>query len=82
MTGGRWEAVSEEAKDLVSQLQMVDPGARMNAQDILKHKWFSEDRITVAQARQVMGLGIAMGEESDNGRGSLKEGESVKREND
>ena len=82
MIGDRWEAVSEDAKDLVSQLLMVDPGARMSAQDILKHKWFSEDRITVAQARQVMGLGIAMGEESDNGRGSLKEGESVKREND
>ena len=71
MIGDRWEAASEDAKDLVSHLLMVDPGARMSAQDILKQKWFSEDRITLAQARQVMGLGIVMGEESDSGRGSL-----------
>ena len=38
--------------------------------------------ITLAQARQVMGLGIVMGEESDSGRGSLNEEESGKREND
>ena len=36
---------------------MVDPGLRLSVKDILKHKWFNKDGVTVTQARQVIGPG-------------------------
>ena len=35
MSGVRWEEISEAAKDLVSQLLVVDPRSRMSAEDVL-----------------------------------------------
>ena len=78
----RWDAVSQDAKDLVAQLLVVDPGLRVSAKDILKHEWFSKDEVTVTQARKVMGLGLDMSEESDSGRGSMVACEAGKRKSD
>ena len=62
--------MSQDAKNLVSQLLVVDPGLRLSAKDILKHKWFNKDRVTVTQARQVMVLRPDMTEDRDSGKGS------------
>ena len=39
-----WEMVSDEAKDLVSKLLVVDPRNRMSAVDALKHPWCCSQR--------------------------------------
>ena len=75
MIGGRWEAISEDAKNLVSQLLVVDPKSRLSAENILQHSWFSNDVATVTQARLVMGL--EKGEREDSGKGSSVEGKEA-----
>ena len=67
MTGARWEAVSEVAKDLVGKLLVVDPNLRWGAEEILIHGWFQADRHVVKQAEMIMGLDKS---EADSGRGS------------
>ena len=47
MSGMRWEEISEAAKDLVSQLFLVDSRSRMSAEDVLHG--FSDDKATVTQ---------------------------------
>jgi len=39
MDGGEWEGVSEEAKDLIRKMLIVDPAKRITAEEILKHPW-------------------------------------------
>ncbi len=36
-----WEKVSEQAKDLVRNLLKCDPITRFNADQALKHPWFT-----------------------------------------
>ena len=78
MTGPRWHGVSDDAKDLVVKLLVVDPDLRLGAEDVLHHKWFVMDREVVRQAEEVMGI---VGSEADSGRGSMvvKEGGEGKR---
>ena len=75
MTGARWDAVSDDAKDLVEKLFRVDPTERLSAKAILQHKWFQGDRDAVRQAELVMGLGR---NQADDGRESER-GENLKR---
>ena len=44
MTGARWDALTEDAKDLIEKLLLVDATERLSAKDILKHKWFQGDK--------------------------------------
>uniref|UniRef100_A0A8C1QDE9 non-specific serine/threonine protein kinase n=1 Tax=Cyprinus carpio TaxID=7962 RepID=A0A8C1QDE9_CYPCA len=39
LTGGYWNSVSLEAKDLVSKMLHVDPHQRLTAAQVLKHPW-------------------------------------------
>jgi len=39
MTGEDWEHVSDEAKDLVSKLLVVNPEKRLSAAEVLEHPW-------------------------------------------
>ncbi|XP_073686417.1 ribosomal protein S6 kinase alpha-3 isoform X3 [Garra rufa] len=39
LTGGYWNSVSIEAKDLVSKMLHVDPHQRLTAAQVLKHPW-------------------------------------------
>jgi len=72
MTGGKWLKVTGDAKDLISQLLVVEPEKRLGADDILLHKWFGMDLEVVKQAMEIMGL---VGSEADSGRGSMAVGE-------
>jgi calcium-dependent protein kinase len=38
-----WDPVSDEAKDMVNNLLVVDPSKRMNASEALEHKWLSKE---------------------------------------
>ena len=78
MVGQRWQGVSDDAKDLVRKLLVVDPASRLGAEEILNHRWFVMDREVVRQAEEVMGL---VGSEADSGRRSMvvKDGGDVKR---
>ncbi len=38
-----WDDVSEEAKDLIKNLLIIDPNKRISSDDILKHKWLSNN---------------------------------------
>jgi len=35
-----WEGISQQAKDLISSLLVVDPGSRLSAKKALEHDWF------------------------------------------
>lgn len=35
-----WDDVSDEAKDLISKLLVVDPSKRLTAEQIIEHPWF------------------------------------------
>ncbi|KAJ7996725.1 hypothetical protein DPEC_G00240010 [Dallia pectoralis] len=39
LTGGYWNSVSAEAKDLVSKMLHVDPHKRLTAAQVLRHPW-------------------------------------------
>ncbi|XP_076146207.1 ribosomal protein S6 kinase alpha-3 isoform X2 [Alosa pseudoharengus] len=39
LTGGYWNSVSAEAKDLVSKMLHVDPHQRLSAAQVLRHPW-------------------------------------------
>ncbi|KAI7792565.1 putative ribosomal protein S6 kinase alpha-3-like [Triplophysa rosa] len=39
LTGGYWNSVSSEAKDLVSKMLHVDPHQRLTAAQVLRHPW-------------------------------------------
>lgn len=38
-----WKNVTEEAKDLINRLLVVDPAARLDAKGVLAHKWLHGD---------------------------------------
>ena len=71
MTGGRWEAVTQAAKDLISRLLVVDPTSRLSSRVILQHEWLLRDRAVVNCARKVMGLGMIEESDSENESGIL-----------
>lgn len=39
LSGGNWDTVSPQAKDLVVQMLHVDPHQRMLLQNVLQHSW-------------------------------------------
>lgn len=43
-----WEGISEEAKELISQLLVVDPAGRLSARQALGHPWISKDDYTLS----------------------------------
>ena len=54
MSGERWEAVSEGAKDLVLSLIQEDPNDRLSAAQALQHCWFQGDLEVCRRARNIM----------------------------
>merc|ERR1711988_517111 len=38
-----WDPVSEEAKDLIRKLLVVNPNERLSATEALNHKWLKSD---------------------------------------
>ena len=62
------KGISEDAKDFVTQLFVIDPELRLTAPDALQHKWFLDDRATVTQASQMMKINAIEG--GNNRRGS------------
>ena len=71
MTGGRWEAVTQAAKDLISCLLVVDPNSRLSSRDILQHEGLLRDRLVVNCARKVMGLGMIEERDGESESGTL-----------
>lgn len=43
-----WEGISDDAKDLVSKLLIVDPACRLTARQALRQAWISKDDITLS----------------------------------
>uniref|UniRef100_A0A8C6SKZ2 non-specific serine/threonine protein kinase n=1 Tax=Neogobius melanostomus TaxID=47308 RepID=A0A8C6SKZ2_9GOBI len=41
LSGGYWNSVSAEAKDLVSKMLHVDPHQRLTAEQVLRHHWIT-----------------------------------------
>ncbi|KAM6977955.1 ribosomal protein S6 kinase alpha-2-like [Aplochiton taeniatus] len=39
ITGGNWDTVSEDAKDIVTKMLHVDPHQRLTAPQVLRHPW-------------------------------------------
>ncbi|OWZ09699.1 CAMK protein kinase [Phytophthora megakarya] len=44
MTGSRWDAISNEAKDLISTLIHTSPEVRPTSAEALRHEWFKSQR--------------------------------------
>ena len=42
MTGAEWDDISEDAKDLVSKMLVVNPEERISTEDILAHPWIKQ----------------------------------------
>eukprot|EP00339_Tiarina_fusa_P000908 CAMPEP_0116998546 /NCGR_PEP_ID=MMETSP0472-20121206/1577_1 /TAXON_ID=693140 ORGANISM="Tiarina fusus, Strain LIS" /NCGR_SAMPLE_ID=MMETSP0472 /ASSEMBLY_ACC=CAM_ASM_000603 /LENGTH=556 /DNA_ID=CAMNT_0004697725 /DNA_START=11 /DNA_END=1681 /DNA_ORIENTATION=+ len=48
-----WDPVSDEAKDMIDKLLVLDPKKRMNAAEALQHKWLSKEfKLTDRMAAQ------------------------------
>lgn len=77
MTGARWIEVSDEAKDLIKKLLVVEPQLRLSADEILQHGWFVRDQEVKRRAFAVIGLD---GSKGDSGRGSMFVGPGKGRE--
>ena len=39
-----WEFISDEVKDLISKMLVVDPKERSIAEELLKHSWFTTSK--------------------------------------
>ncbi|KAL2094447.1 hypothetical protein ACEWY4_009166 [Coilia grayii] len=53
LTGGYWNSVSAEAKDLVSRMLHVDPHQRLSAAQVLRHPWIlHKDRLPQYQLQR------------------------------
>ncbi|XP_062393126.1 ribosomal protein S6 kinase alpha-3-like [Sardina pilchardus] len=53
LTGGYWNSVSAEAKDLVSKMLHVDPGQRLTAAQVMRHPWIvHKDRLPQFQLQR------------------------------
>uniref|UniRef100_A0A8C8HTS9 non-specific serine/threonine protein kinase n=1 Tax=Oncorhynchus tshawytscha TaxID=74940 RepID=A0A8C8HTS9_ONCTS len=39
LTGGNWDTVSDDAKDIVTKMLHVDPHQRLTAPQVLRHQW-------------------------------------------
>jgi calcium-dependent protein kinase len=58
MTGLRWQAISDEGRDLLLKLMAHHPNDRLDATDALKHPWFQKalrgdyDDLTLDDAMQ------------------------------
>merc|ERR1711879_310061 len=48
-----WDEVSDEAKDLIDNLLLVDPEERFTAQQALQHPWLVQGRQRTAELRSV-----------------------------
>ncbi|XP_068457777.1 serine/threonine-protein kinase Chk2 isoform X1 [Clinocottus analis] len=53
MVPSRWRHVSDQAKDVVRKLLVVDPSSRMSIQEALQHPWL-QDGETVQTAHRLM----------------------------
>lgn len=40
--GALWSKISQEAKDMISKLIVVDPNQRLTASACLRHPWFAQ----------------------------------------
>ena len=54
MNGLQWVNVSETAKHLIRALMEVDPTKRLNTEQILKHRWFTDDPEIVLASKTAM----------------------------
>eukprot|EP00727_Mastigamoeba_balamuthi_P009641 m51a1_g53 putative camk cdpk protein kinase (453) ;mRNA; f:172533-174210 len=66
-TSPRWNIISEEAKDLISRLLVVDPERRMTATEALCHDWITGARLTYAPASAFSCDVAASSSSADNG---------------
>eukprot|EP00605_Chrysophyceae_sp_TOSAG23-4_P000356 GSChrysophyteH1.ASY1.ANO1.403.1 assembled CDS len=59
MDGPQWDDVSDDAKDLVRGMLILDPSKRMTAAEVLEHKWLSnlDDNSTNSTSAAVVASG-------------------------
>ncbi|XP_060928365.1 serine/threonine-protein kinase Chk2 [Limanda limanda] len=73
----KWKGVSDQAKDVVRKLLVVDPCERMTIEETLSHPWL-QDHVMMATAQRLMypaGDAAAMEAESTSGRKRGREGD-------
>ncbi|XP_059192342.1 serine/threonine-protein kinase Chk2 [Centropristis striata] len=79
MVTSKWRHVSDQAKDMVRKLLVVDPSKRMTIEEALQHTWL-QDQVTVQTAHRLMfpdgapppDVAVATGAESASGAGGRK----------
>lgn len=57
--GSEWNAISDEAKDLINQLLTYEPSKRISAKEALEHKWFEiasekDENVNIEQMKKNM----------------------------
>jgi len=65
-----WEQVSDDAKDLIKKLLVVDPDTRLTAEEALKHRWVNADKNE--QAEHYLTYSLDGLKEFNQGRNRLK----------
>ncbi|XP_022622259.1 serine/threonine-protein kinase Chk2 isoform X1 [Seriola dumerili] len=77
MVQSKWKHVSDQAKDVVRKLLVVDPSKRMTIEEALRHPWL-QDRMMMETAHKLMyppgHPSAAMEAESASGSSSRKRG--------
>ena len=43
-----WDNISQEAKDLVSKLLVLDPKERLSSEQALQHPWLIQERVSLS----------------------------------
>ncbi|XP_053277509.1 serine/threonine-protein kinase Chk2 [Pleuronectes platessa] len=77
MVQSKWRQVSDQAKDVVRKLLVVDPSDRMTIEEALSHPWL-QDHVMMATAHRLMypaGDAAAKEAESTSGRKRGREGD-------
>ncbi|XP_050964695.1 serine/threonine-protein kinase Chk2 [Labeo rohita] len=64
----QWKKVSNEAKDLIKKLLVVDPEKRLSVEDALAHPWLNDDEMRNT-ANQLMQLQTSKKRKAEEGEG-------------
>ena len=66
-----WETISDDAKDVIKKLMCVDSNKRAELNEILSHKWISEDIEMKNRVEALIGMSLEPKNESNKFKRSL-----------
>ncbi|XP_027140193.1 serine/threonine-protein kinase Chk2 isoform X2 [Larimichthys crocea] len=72
MVQSKWRQVSDQAKDVVRKLLVVDPSQRMKIDEALQHPWLQDEEMLQTAHRLMYPSDAAVAMEAESATGSLR----------